>query len=57
MYRPFDAMAKYRQHTEQARNVTAQPTFDTLCGHGSCPHRHDTVLRYAVTVQVRADLK
>jgi hypothetical protein len=43
---------KYRQHTEQARNVTAKPTFDTLRGHESRPHCHDTVLRYAVTLQV-----
>jgi hypothetical protein len=27
-------------------------TFDTLRGHESRPHCHDTVLRYAVTLQV-----
>jgi hypothetical protein len=41
-YHPFDATAKYRQRTEQARNVTAYPTFDTLRGHESRPHRYDT---------------
>jgi hypothetical protein len=51
-YHPFDATAKYRQRTEHARNVTGLPTFDTLRGHESRPHCHDTVLRYAVTLQV-----
>jgi len=49
---PFDATAKYRQRTEQAHNVTAYPTFDMLCGHKSCPHCHDKVLRYVVRLQV-----
>jgi len=49
---PLIATAKYRQHTEQARNVTAYPNFDTLRGHKSRPHCHDTVLRYAVTSQM-----
>jgi hypothetical protein len=29
-----------------------KPTFDTLRGHESHPHCHDTVLWYAVTLQV-----
>ena len=29
-YHLFDATAKYRQHTEQAHNFTAKPTFDTF---------------------------
>jgi len=45
-------MAKYQQHTKQARNVTAQPTFDTLLGHESHPQCHATALQYAVTSQV-----
>jgi hypothetical protein len=35
-YHPFDSTAKYRQHTEQARNVTRSQ---------SRPHCHDTVVR------------
>jgi len=34
-----------------------QPTLDTLRGHESRPHCHDTVLRYAVTLQVCAHPK
>jgi len=37
---------------KKARNVTAQPTYDTLRGNEPRAHRHDTVLRYAVTLQV-----
>jgi hypothetical protein len=48
----FDATAKYRQRTEHAHNVTTKPTFDTLRGHESHQHCHDTVLRYVVTLQV-----
>jgi hypothetical protein len=33
-------------------NFTAQPIFDTLRGHESRPRCHDTMLRYAVTLQV-----
>ena len=36
----------------KARNVTAYPTFDTLRGHESRPHSHDTVLGYVITLQV-----
>ena len=56
-YHPFDAKAKYRQHTEQASNVTAQPTIDKLRSHESRPHCHDTALRYAVTLHVCTHLK
>ena len=53
---PFDTTAKYRQHTQQARNVTAQPPFDTSRGHESRPHCQGKALRQAVTLQVRTNL-
>jgi len=44
-----DAMARYRQCTKQAHNITAHPTFATLRGQEARPHCPDTVLHCAVT--------
>jgi hypothetical protein len=45
-----------RSNTKSTPNKPAtlrrKPTFDTLRGHESRPHCHDTALRYAVTLQV-----
>jgi hypothetical protein len=42
-----------RPNTDSTSNKpVALPTFDTLHGHKSRPHCHDTVLRHAVTLQV-----
>ena len=36
----------------KALTLPRNQTFGTLHGHDSCPHCHDTVLRYVVTLQV-----
>jgi len=42
-----------RPNTDSTPNNPVTFTvFDTLRGHKSRPHCHDTVLRYAVTLQV-----
>ena len=45
-----------RPNTDNTPNkpvtLPRKATFDTLRGHESRPHCHDTVLRYAVTLQV-----
>jgi len=50
-----------RPNTDSTPNkpvtLPRKPTFGTLRGHESRPHCHETVLRYAVTLQVRTHPK